>query len=135
MAKVIHKKGSEELAKLFLETYDPQSSDDVQNSFKDMIGTVFEALLQGELTDHLGFENNDHSAKDTTNRRNGSSKKTLKSSMGKIPINTPRDRDGSFNPLIVQKRKTDITGIEKKVLYFYVYRLSVCKYKTRNRNC
>ena len=75
MAKVIHKKGSEELAKLFLETYDPQSSDDVQNSFKDMIGTVFEALLQGELTDHLRFENNDHSAKDTTNRRNGSSKK------------------------------------------------------------
>ncbi|SDY81930.1 hypothetical protein SAMN02910414_02441 [Lachnobacterium bovis DSM 14045] len=65
MAKVIHKKGSEELAKLFLETYDPQSSDDVQNSFKDMIGTVFEALLQGELTDHLGFENNDHSLLNT----------------------------------------------------------------------
>ena len=39
--------------------------------------------------------------------------------MGKIPINTPRDRDRSFNPLIVQKRKTDITGIEKKVLSMY----------------
>lgn len=76
-------------------------------------------MLKGELSAHLGYESNDHSPKHTDNRRNGSTKKTLKSSVGEIPIKSPRDRDGTFNSKLIPKRQTDISGIEQKVLALY----------------
>ena len=124
MAKIKHKEGAEELAKAIINTYDPKTADDIQDAFKDIFGPMFEAMLKGELTDHLGFENNDHAPKDHENRRNGSSPKTLKSSMGEIPINAPRDRDGTFDPKIVPKRTTDISSIEGKVLSMYAKGMS-----------
>lgn len=80
---------------------------------------IFESMLRGEMTAHLGYESNDHQPKQTTNRRNGSTKKTLKSSVGEIPIESPRDLDGTFNSELIPKRKTDISGIEDKVLSMY----------------
>ena len=106
MSKIEHSKESLALADAFLKTYDPKSTNDIQSAFKDMLGPVFEAMLKGELTNHLGFENNNHQEKDTDNRRNGTSKKVLKSSLGEIPINAPRDRDGSFTPVIIPKKHT-----------------------------
>lgn len=50
------------------------------------------------MDSHLGYESNNRGAKNTTNRRNGYTDKTVKSSMGEIEIRTPRDRDGSFEP-------------------------------------
>ncbi len=83
------------------------------------IGPIFESMLKGELEAHLGFKSNDHSEKETDNRRNGYINKTLKSSAGEIPIKSPRDRDGTFAPRLIPKRKTDISGIESKVLAMY----------------
>lgn len=118
MAK--HEKTPEELfAEQFVKQLQPKTVEDVENGLKSIFGPIFESMLQGELTAHLGYDSNDHQPKETTNRRNGSTKKTLKSSVGEIPIKSPRDRDGTFEPVLVPKRKTDISGLEQKVLVMY----------------
>ena len=118
MAK--HEKTPEELfAEQFVKQLQPKTVEDVENGLKSIFGPIFESMLQGELTSHLGYDSNDHQPKETTNRRNGSTKKTLKSSVGEIPIKSPRDRDGTFEPVLVPKRKTDISGLEQKVLAMY----------------
>lgn len=110
---------AENIAKAIIENYDPKSIKDVEDAVKSIFAPIFESMLQGEMVYHLGYETNDHSPKETTNRRNGYGKKTLKSSIGEIPIQTPRDRDGSFEPELVPKRTTDVSGIEQKVISMY----------------
>ncbi len=64
-------KPGEEFAKAIIDKYQPQSVADMRNALKDIFGPMFEAILQGEMQSHLGYKNNDHSPKNTTNRRNG----------------------------------------------------------------
>ena len=77
----------------------------MQNALKDIFGPMFEAMLQGEINSHLGYESNDHGAKTTENRRNGYTNKKIKTSGGEVDIKVPRDRDLSFEPMLVPKRK------------------------------
>ena len=122
--KVIHSPESIAIADATMKAYDPKTAEDAQETLKSAFGPIFEALLKGELENHLGYSSNDKSEKDTTNRRNGSNPKTLKTSMGEIPINAPRDRDGTFKPEIVPKRTTDVSSIEGKVLSMYAKGMS-----------
>lgn len=115
---------AEEIAKAILEAYGPESKEDVNDALKEIFGPMFEAMLQGEMDSHLGYENNNHQPKDTENRRNGYTSKTLKSTYGEIPIQVPRDRDGSFEPLVVSKRQKDVSSIEDKVLAMYARGMS-----------
>ena len=124
MAKIKHDPRGELIAKQLMESYDPKSAQDIQDIFKTIFGPMFESMLKGELEAHLGYSNNDHSPKETDNRRNGTTPKTLKTSMGSIPINAPRDRDSSFTPVIVPKRVTDVSNIEGKVLSMYAKGMS-----------
>ena len=112
------------IAQSIIEQYQPQNAQDMQNAIKDIFGPMFEAMLQGEMDDHLGYESNDHGYKATSNRRNGYTNKTLKTTMGDIDIQSPRDRDGSFEPQIVPKRSRDVSGIEDKVLAMYAKGMS-----------
>lgn len=114
----------ENLAKQIIEQYNPQSVEDMQNALKDIFGPMFEAMLQGEMNEHLGYSNNDHGAKATANRRNGYTSKEIKTSSGSVEINVPRDRDSSFEPKIVPKRKKDVSAIEQKVLAMYARGMS-----------
>ena len=91
---------------------------------KDIFGPIFEAMLQGEMKAHLGYENNNHEYKETENRRNGYSNKTLKTTYGEIPINVPRDRQATFEPQAIPKRTRDVSGIEDKVLSMYAKGMS-----------
>lgn len=68
----------DELIKAIIEAYKPETATDVNHALKDLFGPMFEAMLQGEMTSHLGYENNTRDAKATTNRRNGYSKKNCK---------------------------------------------------------
>lgn len=125
MAK--HEKTPQEVfAEQFVSELQPKTVEDVEEGLKSIFGPIFESMLKGELTAHLGYESNDHSSKETTNRRNGFTNKTLKSSVGEIPIKAPRDRNGTFDPKLVPKRKTDISGIEQKVLAMYGKGMSQC---------
>lgn len=96
----------------------------MQNALKDIFGPMFEAMLQGELNHHLGYEAHEKAEKPTNNRRNGYGQKQLKTSMGEVPIQTPRDRDGSFEPTLIPKRKKDISEIEGKILAMYARGMS-----------
>ena len=114
----------EKLAKQIIEEYKPESVADMQNALKDIFGPMFEAMLQGEMNSHLGYTNNDHGAKQTTNRRNGYSSKKIKTSGGEIDIKVPRDRESSFNPKLIPKRQKDVSEIENKVLAMYARGMS-----------
>lgn len=107
-----------------LEQYNPTTVEDMQNALKDIFGPMFEAMLKGEMNNHLGYENNDHREKKTANRRNGYTKKVLKTSNGSIPINVPRDRESTFEPKLIPKRSKDVSGIQDKVLSMYAKGMS-----------
>ena len=64
----------ESLVKAILNEYQPEGVEDMQDALKDIFGPMFEAMLQGEMKAHLGYESNDRQEKDETNRRNGYSK-------------------------------------------------------------
>jgi len=92
----------------------------VQELFKEMVGTVLENGLEGELEDELGYSKYDYRNKETDNSRNGYSEKTLKTSLGDLDISVPRDRKGEFDPQIVKKNQTSLSGdIEEKILSMY----------------
>ena len=112
------------IAQSIIEQYQPQNAQDMQDAIKDIFGPMFEAMLQGEMNDHLGYESNDHGYKATANRRNGYTAKTLKTTMGDIEIQSPRDRDGSFEPQVIPKRTRDVSGIEDKVIAMYAKGMS-----------
>ena len=112
------------IAKAIIDQYQPTSVQEMQDALKDIFGPMFEAMLQGEMDSHLGYESNDHGYKATENRRNGYGNKTIKTTMGDVQIQTPRDRDGSFEPQILPKRSKDVSGIEDKVLAMYARGMS-----------
>ena len=112
------------IAQSIIEQYQPQNAKEMQDAIKDIFGPMFESMLQGEMDSHLGYESNDHGYKATTNRRNGYTNKTLKTTMGDIDIQSPRDRDGSFDPQIIPKRTRDVSGIEDKVITMYAKGMS-----------
>ena len=64
-----------QLAQAILNQYQPKSVEDMQDALKDIFGPMFEAMLQGEMNSHLGYSNNERNEKETTNRRNGYTKK------------------------------------------------------------
>jgi putative transposase len=87
---------------------------------KLMTKTVLEAALEEEITDHLGYEANDPEGRNGGNSRNGVRTKTVISeSAGEITIEVPRDRDGSFSPVIVKKRQRRLGDVDKIILSLY----------------
>lgn len=115
---------NQKLAQAILDQYQPKSVEDMQDALKDIFGPMFEAMLQGEMNSHLGYANNERGEKETTNRRNGYTKKSLKTTAGDVPIEVPRDREGTFEPAIVPKRKRDVSAIQDKVLSMYAKGMS-----------
>ena len=71
--------------------YDIKSAEDVQDVLKQIFGPIFESMLKGEMENHLGHKKHE-SSEDGDNVRNGYSSKTLKTSLGEVPIRVPRDR-------------------------------------------
>lgn len=99
---------------------DVKNFDDLKDVFKLMVGEMLEDGLDGELDDELGYTKYDYRNKEGENSRNGYSKKTLKTSFGETEIKVPRDRNGEFEPQLVKKNQTTLTGdIEEKILSMY----------------
>ena len=115
---------SNPIVQAILVEYQPQTAEDMQEAIKDIFGPMFEAMLQGEMEQHLGYEVNEHGCKNTDNRRNGYSQKNIKTGYGEIPINVPRDRQATFEPQVIPKRTRDVSGIEDKVLSMYARGMS-----------
>jgi len=93
---------------------------DIQSLFKEMVGEVLENGLEGELDEELGYSKYDYKNKETANSRNGFSKKSIKTSYGDVEIKVPRDRNGEFEPQLVKKQQTTLSGdIEEKIISMY----------------
>ncbi len=88
------------------------------NDFSQMLTKItVEAALNAELDDHLGYDK--HVNSDVENSRNGFSSKTLRTEDGQFEINTPRDRNGSFEPQLVKKHQTRFNSMDDKILSLY----------------
>src|SRR3954447_9752722 len=77
---------------------------------------LVESALEGEITDHLGYDCHDAAGRDGGNSRNGHRSKTVLSEVGPVEVDVPRDRDGSFEPKIVAKRKRRLSGVDELVI-------------------
>jgi putative transposase len=80
---------------------------------------LVERALEVELTDHVGYERHQEPPGGTGNARNGKTPKTLQTEHGPVQINTPRDRDGSFEPQLVRKRQRRFEGFDERILALY----------------
>src|ERR1700690_372683 len=91
---------------------------------KQLTKAFLERAMQAEMTDHLGYEKHDPGGNNSGNSRNGATTKTLKGDFGEMPLETPRDRNGSFEPQIVAKGQTRWTGFDDKILSMYARGMS-----------
>ena len=108
---------------------------DIQNLFKETIAEFMENGLEAELDDELGYSKYDYKNKEGTNSRNGHSQKTLKTSFGNIEIETPRDRNGEFDPQLLKKNQTSITqDVEEKILSMYAKGMTTGDIETHIRD-
>jgi putative transposase len=81
--------------------------------------------LQAEMSEHLGYGRHEAVANPTGNTRNGKSSKTLKGDFGELAIEIPRDRHGTFEPLLVPKHQTRWTGFDEKIISLYARGMTV----------
>jgi len=80
---------------------------------------LVERVLEAEMNDHLGYEKHSPAGKNTGNSRNGGIRKKIKGAEGAYEIETPRDREGSFDPQFVRKRQVRLPGFDDKVISLY----------------
>ena len=115
---------AEQVASIIYNAYQPKTAEEMLSALKDAFAPLFEQVLQAEMTAHLGYEKSQAGEKQTENRRNGYTEKKVKSSIGEISLQVPRDRDGTFEPVLLPKYKRDISEFEYKVLAMYARGMS-----------
>ena len=96
-----------------IEAYDIKTAADIQEALKDLLGGTIQSMLETELEEQV--EDREETDPEYHDSRNGYKPKTLRSSMGEIPIQVPQDRNSDFEPQVVPKYKKDISEIEGKI--------------------
>jgi len=96
-----------------------KSQSELDDFFSDLYKQAVEGMLKAEMKEHLGYEKHQAKDKPGDNSRNGFSKKTLKTSIGDIPLDVPRDRESSFDPVIVPKHQRMSARIEQAIITLY----------------
>lgn len=95
-----------------------KTMDDVQSALKELFAETLQSMLEAELDTEVGYEKHDVKNKVTSNSRNGKSKKII-SEYGEVDIQVPCDRNGEFEPIIVKKHQSNVTGIEDQIIAMY----------------
>lgn len=108
---------SKELLRAYINEQSFTNPNEVLSSLKELFKDVLQEALEAELDETLGYGK--HAISESSNSRNGYSKKTIKSELGEISLNIPRDRNGEFEPKIVPKHQRNVNGIEDKILSLY----------------
>lgn len=91
---------------------------DLQSVLKEMLKSGVETLLEAELDEQLGYDKYSRDG-DSSNYRNGKSNKRVRTDLGELNLEIPRDRNGDFEPQIVPKNSSDLSAIEDKVISMY----------------
>lgn len=108
-----------------LEGLEPEEITGPGGLMTQLAGRVIDAALAGELSDHLGYPPGQAPPGGVGNHRNGSIGKTVATDLGPVAVNTPRDREGTFQPKLVGKRQTRLAGLDEKILSLYAGGMSV----------
>src|SRR3984957_20878409 len=98
--------------KLLAEYKTPEDIVGENGLLKQLTKAVLERAMQAELTEHLGYEKHDSAGNNSGNSRTGATTKTLKGDFGEFPLETPRDRNGSYEPKIIATSQTRFTGLD-----------------------
>lgn len=117
-------KERKEFIQQFIAENDIRSAHDIEIALRDMMKETLQEMLENELTEQLGYNKYEYSDDEKTNYRNGYSKKTVHSTNGDIKLNIPIDRNGEFEPIIVEKGSKDISNIEEKIIRMYARGIS-----------
>ena len=107
-----------EILKLIQDNYNIKTAQDLSSALKDMFKGALQEMMNAEFDSLMGYSKYDKKS-EKNNYRNGSTKKTLKSEFGEFEFETPRDRNGEFEPQIVPKNTRDVSGIEDKIISLY----------------
>ncbi len=92
---------------------------------RELTAALVERMLAGELSHHLGYEKHEPAGYGSGNSRNGKSRKTLKGEAGEMTIEVPRDRNGTFEPKLIEKHQTRFEGFDAKILSMYALGMTV----------
>ena len=111
-----------ELVKILMS--DCQNTGDIQAKLKRLFAGTIEQMLEAEMEEHLGYEKHSIEGNNSGNSRNGYNKKTIISDYGESEIVIPRDRNGEFEPKVLEKRQTRTDEIEQKILAMYAKGMS-----------
>ena len=106
------------ILKLLQENYDINTAQDLSSALKDMFKGALQEMMNAEFDSSMGYSKYDKKS-EKTNYRNGTTKKKLKSEFGEFEFETPRDRNGEFEPQIVPKNTRDVSDIEDKIISLY----------------
>lgn len=98
---------------------DLKTPEDLSKLTSQLLKLTVEAALNAEMDHHLGYQRHDVKGHNSGNSRNGSSKKTVKGTHGEVCISTPRDRNACFEPELIKKGQTRITGMDEQILTLY----------------
>ena len=101
------------------------TAQDVQDMLKEMFADTLQEMREAQLGTELGHPKNGSSPESGSNRRNGHTKKSVRSEYGELELEVPRDREGEFEPTVVKKRQRDVTGIEEQILALYAKGVTV----------
>ena len=102
-----------------------KSSNDLSDIFSEMFREGIQVMLQAEMDEHLGYEKHAPESIEYANSRNGKTSKRIKTKLGEMPIEVPRDRDSSFQPQLIPKRSRIMAEIEDHVLSLYTHGMSM----------
>ncbi len=109
-----------------------KTGEELNNFLAQVQKRGIEKILEGELDDHLGYPKNEKALK--PNARNGYSSKMVKTSFGDSQIQVPRDRDATFNPMLIPKRKSMAEGLESVIVSLYARGMSVSDIESQIRD-
>jgi putative transposase len=110
--------------KLLADYKEPEDIIGENGLLKQLTKALLERAMQAEITEHLGYERHDPVGHNSGNSRNGATTKTLKGDFGELPLETPRDRNGSYEPKIIGKGQTRFTGFDDKIISMYARGMS-----------
>jgi len=96
-----------------------KTQSELDDFFQKLYKQAIENMLKAEMEDHLGYKKHEKAEKDNKNSRNGYSNKTLKTNIGNIPLDMPRDRDSSFDPKVIPKHQRMSARIEQAIITMY----------------
>ena len=104
------------------EEYDIETADDIQDALKDLLSGTIQEMLEAEMDNHLGYEKYERSSE--PNYRNGTKSKGVRSKYGEFEVDVPQDRQSTFSPKVLPKRKKDISSIDEKIISMYAKGMS-----------